>query len=87
VVDHQGNPLSSVQVLSLNSRGGGPTIKAGSRFVFPKWNESFRVPRGSGTYGRWIDTGPDLIYYEHVSKAAANRFDRLIDSMCWLDSD
>lgn len=38
-----------------------------------------------GTFARWVLIDQQRISYEGVSKASADYFDRIIDSMCWLD--
>ena len=40
-----------------------------------------------GSHWRWVETPGDLVFYEHLGTESAAYFDRIIDSMCWIERD
>jgi hypothetical protein len=43
----------------------------------------YRRTHPDGTYTRWVGVFGETIAYEHAPKQAAERFDQIIDSLCW----
>jgi len=45
----------------------------------------YRATHSDGTSMRWVGVFGETISYEHAPKAAAELFDKIIDSLCWRE--